>query len=431
MGGGSRADIQSLIVLRPLAFMLAAYALLVIQPGELRAVSRPLILLGLLAALALVQLFPMPPAVWTALPGRELFVAIAKDAGVPVGYRPMTLSPARTLNMLLSLCVPLAAILVFAIQNDAGRRRIAPVVLSAGLVSALVAVAQLAGVGGGSLYLYRVTNPDFPVGLFANRNHQALLMAITLVLLGELARRGSLARQQRPLVTAGLAVAALVVIALTLVSGSRAGLLLMVIALASAAVLVVRAAPRRNERDKRGKGRVWLLAAVGGGVLTIVAAMIVFSRAESIERLYANDALDDYRIQRLPILLDMMRDHWAAGIGFGTFEGVYRHYETVDALTPFIFNQAHNDWLQFPMEGGVPALVLLAAAIAMVAGRGAKVIAETLRGRSREDLAWLATLVLIAVASIVDYPLRTPIVMLIATFAFTALIRRQEPDAFE
>lgn len=429
MGGGSRADIQSLIILRPLAFLFAAYALMVIRPPELRAAGRPLALLGLLGLVAIGQLVPLPPGIWTALPGRDQFAQIASDAGLPLGYRPVTLSPARTMNMAFSLGVPLAALLLVAIQSEAGLRRIAGVLLIGGAISALVAIAQLAGVGGGSLYFYRVTNPDFPVGLLANRNHQALLMAVVLILMAEMARRTGVMDGRRPLIAGGLLIGGLVVIALLLVSGSRAGLLLAALAVVFAAVILASGRAGREGPNPKSIRKRWWIAATVVGILALIGTMVVFSRAESIDRLWASDTMDDYRLQRLPLLLDMLRDHWAAGIGFGAFEGVYRSYETVDALSPFIFNQAHNDWLQFPMEGGIPAIIILGLALVLLASRARMVFARAISRRANADFAWLAILALIMAASVVDYPLRTPIFMVVGTMAFAILCRRAETIA--
>lgn len=424
MGGGSRSDIQSLIVLRPLTFLFIAYAALAVRPDQLRAAFWPLLLVGLLAFVSVFQLLPLPPQAWTQLPGRELFARIAQDAGLPPTYRPLTLSPARTLNMALSLSVPLACILLIAIQEETRRRRVLGAFLIAGIVSALVATAQIAGLGGDALYLYRITNPDFPVGLMANRNHQALLMGIVLVLLAESARRAARSGKQTPLLTVGALVGALVVLALLLVSGSRAALLFAVIALAGAAILLLRSSPG-PQVSIRNLGRKWWAAVTAMIVAALIGTMLLFSRAESINRMFANDALEDYRVERLPVLLDMLRDHWLAGIGFGAFEGAYRRYEAVHSLSPFILNQAHNDWLQFPIEGGLPALAVLVIASGIVLVRAKTVFVQTVRERPRTDFALLVILILIAVASVVDYPLRTPILMLVGSAAFTLLTWRR------
>ncbi len=428
LGGGSRADILSLVVLRPLAFLFAAYALIVIEPAQLRAVRRPAILLLALALLAAIQSIPLPPQLWEQLPGRALLARIAEDLGENAGYRPLSLAPARTMNTLLSLGVPLAAVLLVAAQRDAGRRRLPLVLAVAAAASALVAVAQLGGLAGDSLYLYRVTNSGLPVGLFANRNHQALLMAVMLVLFAETYRRATKAGKVRSLISMGLLLIGVLALVLILVSGSRAGLLCGGIGAVAATSIVWRGASRATGAAPN-RYCTWAIAATAIGAGALVAATFFLSRAESINRALTFDALEDYRAQRFSLLMQMLHDHWAAGIGFGAFEGVFHRYETVDALTPFIFNQAHNDWLQFPMEGGVLGTLILLAALALFAAKAIPALGNALRGRIGGDFALVVVVILIAVASVFDYPLRTPIFMLVAAVAFTLLVSRDKRHA--
>jgi len=427
MGGGSRADVLSLVILRPVAFLVASYALLVARPGQLRAVAWPLGLLACLAAIIALQLIPLPPSIWTEFPGRDLYVKIAADAGLPLGYRPLTLSPSRTLNALFSLCVPLAAVLILAVQGERQRARVFTVLLVAAGASALVAIAQMAGSPGGPLYFYRITNSDFPVGLFANRNHQALMMVVLLALMADYHRRARLVSPLGALPSVGLAFAALVVIALIIVAGSRAGLLLAVLTLPVLAWSLYRSRGPQAGTKFKLSGRAWVLAILVA-LVAIVVATIISSRAVSFDRLWANDALDDYRFERLSILWTMLKEHWLVGIGFGAFQGTFKQYETLEVLTPFIFNQAHADWIQFPMEGGVLAAALMIVIALWVAGQAWRA-ARRLKagsGGTRFTAAWI--LVLIALASLVDYPLRTPIIMAVGALAFTFLVLRGKSE---
>lgn len=426
MGGGSRADISSLVLLRPIAFLVASYALLVARAGELRAAAWPLGLLGCLAAIIGVQLIPLPPETWSALPGRQLYVQIARDAGLPLVWRPLTLSPSRSLNALFSLSVPLATVLITTVQSAASCRRLLLVLAIACGVSALVATAQIASSGNAALYLYRVTNPGFPVGLFANRNHQAVLMVILLVLIAYQIRLLGPRTRSGPLVRGGALVVGLVIMTLVLVAGSRAGLLLTGLALPTVAWLLTR--PDGEDR-KSGSARRTLLWAGGavGVVLCLSAIYLGLTRAVSLERLFTADPLSDYRVARLPLVVDMLRDHWQLGAGFGAFEGLFLRYETVDLLTPFIFNQAHSDWLQFPLEGGLAAAVLLLFVLARVVLAAPRIIGDAHRGKVGARVVALLVIAMIALASVVDYPLRTPIFMLVATVSFM-LATRAEPD---
>jgi hypothetical protein len=113
-GGGSRDDIQSLVVLRPVALLLGAYAATRITADQWRAIAVPAWLLIAIATVLTLQLIPLPPEVWTSLPGRELHAQALLAAGLGDAWYPVSLSPAKTLNALMSLSVPMAALETFA-----------------------------------------------------------------------------------------------------------------------------------------------------------------------------------------------------------------------------------------------------------------------------------------------------------------------------
>lgn len=420
MGGASRADVVSLVILRPLAIFVAAYAVLVARPGEIGTLRWPLSLLAALASIMALQLLPLPPSVWTALPGRGLYADIAKEAAIPLTYRPLTLSPSRTLNALFSLSVPVAAVLIFAVQDKLRQRQVFTVLLVACAASALWAVGQMAGSAQGPLYTYNVTNNGYPVGLLANRNHQAFILSILILLIGHRARRPLMEGKMSVVQGVVLAAATMLVIALVLMAGSRAGLILTALALAFSVLLILRGTGVTFTR----KARIIGLTLGFGALSALIAATVLLSRAEAIARFSENDALADNRFERLAIVLEMLRDHWLLGIGLGSFEGLFKRYEDIEVLTPFIYNQAHNDWLQFPIEGGVPSIAVLAAATFWLLWRGWTIL-RSLAGRfDATGFAALAILLLAALASAVDYPIRTPIAMFVCAIAFAILASR-------
>ncbi|CAN0569157.1 unnamed protein product, partial [Laminaria digitata] len=150
-GGGSRDDIQSLLVLRPLAILFCAYALTVKAPEQWKGRMFPLYIAGALLALMVLQLIPLPPSVWTALPGRQIFADIADIAGIEQPWRPLTLSPSKTLNSLFSLAVPIAAIMLYLNLDREYRRRAVPVLIVLCSISALWAIFQVIGPARGPL----------------------------------------------------------------------------------------------------------------------------------------------------------------------------------------------------------------------------------------------------------------------------------------
>ena len=58
-------------------------------------------------------------------------------------------------------------------------------------------------------------------------------------------------------------------------------------------------------------------------------------------------------------IVDAIRDSWALGTGFGTFEEAFRFYRTSDI--PGNFDMAHNTYLENVLELGMPAASALFA----------------------------------------------------------------------
>ena len=182
-GGASRADALSQPLVRTLAITLAGGLLAFGRTAEWRSLRWPLVLMGALVAITALYLVPLPPAAWTALPGRDLIAATADAIGQPQPWRPLAMTPWRGMNALLSLAAP-AAMLIGLVQLSPRRRAalLLPVIMMV-LVSAVLGLAQVSAGPGSALRWYAVTNRDAAVGLFANRNHEALLLAMGLPLL--------------------------------------------------------------------------------------------------------------------------------------------------------------------------------------------------------------------------------------------------------
>ena len=413
LGGGSRYDIASLAVLRPLAFGFALYALFAAREGELRAVLVPLTLLLALALWLAAQLIPLPPSVWQQLPGRALFAEIFAAAGLEPVWLPLTMSSSRTLNSLMSLSVPLAGLLLFAVLEPAQRVKLLLAVWVMALASAALGIAQLAGAANGPLYFYQITTNGLPVGLFANRNHQALMLCLGVLLSGHLVAaataRGEQMRGQA--IAAGAAV--LVIAPLLLVAGSRAGLLIA-LGLIPAAGWMIHISRSARAKQPRGWGRAWVFAAL---LAVLIGAFILQSRVLAFDRLLATGGEFELRAAVWPALAQMAESHWLLGTGFGSFELAFKQVEPLELLRPAYLNQAHNDWVQWVIEGGLPALaILLAFAVWLI--RRLALLTPVIRSGTRPELLVSALVILAcAAASAADYPLRVPSLMLVFALA--------------
>jgi hypothetical protein len=415
-GGGSRSDISSLAILRFVAACSLAWGIWRVSRLDLARIWIPLILLAAVAGIAIVQLIPLPPGFWAGLPGRELIARIDGLIGLDV-WRPISLSPARTANTLASLVVPLAALVLFATVRD--RNTILLGLVFFGVLSGLVGVLQLSSDPRSAIYFYKITNSGSAVGLFANRNHHAVFLAccvlISLYLMRPLSQR--LPNWKRWSLAGSVVFMTLAIVA----NGSRAGLIALFLVILIAAIAAVLERSRFTRRDSSASAvRRYLfpagLAVTGAVIFTLFAFA---GRSTAISRLLAGGQIEDLREKLLPYLLNMITDFQPFGTGLGAFEYAYKMREPYELLNPSYLNQAHNDWLQFPIEGGVAAITVMVVGLGFAAIRLFR-LAKLSRGDApRVDECWLGfgLLLILAIASVVDYPLRVPSIMSVAIIA--------------
>jgi hypothetical protein len=430
-GGASRADVMSLLYLRPAA-VICMVAILIL-PGRVDwgLIRTPLALLFSLAFVMVIQLVPLPPELWLSLPGHERYGEAAAAAGIPQPWRPLSLTPALTINSLVSLLIPLAVLVGFAAIHARYRPALMKCFAGIAIASAALGVIQVIGDPQGSAYLYDITNPGLPVGLFSNRNHEAVFLAAMLPVLAAWAGLAPPDRARAAQVIA--AGVGLFLLAMILVTGSRAGALMAVVGIVAAFLLLPPA------RQTQGKFR-WAWRLLWLAPLLLVALTWYLGRFTAIERLVAMQEVSEMRVSHSPLVFDITKAFMPFGSGFGSFDPVFRNFESDQMLSLQYFNHAHNDLLELAMTGGIPALLVLLVFLVWTGRRLFGIFIRHRGGRSVSPLqqaAAVAMLILLA-SSLFDYPLRTPLFS-----AFAALLcgwlaiplvpagrrRRHDPDA--
>jgi O-antigen ligase len=419
-GGGSRADIQSLVILRPAAVIFCGIGLWSLKKEHILAYR---FLFGMAAAifvLVVIHLVPLPPAVWGALPGREVITKIDKVAGLGPVWRPISMVPSATWNAFYSLFVPFAVLLLGVQLSREERFMLLPVLLGLGLLSGCWGLLQAIGSPDGPLYLYETTNNGSAVGLFSNRNHQAILLAMLFPMLPVYASAGVRTEEQRKVRGYAALAAGVVLVPLLLVTGSRAGLIVGVFGLLCAPFLYHK--PNIVVPKKRKGQTINLRWLVGGfAVLCLGALTVIMSRAKAVQRLSAPDHTEELRFQMWGPIAQMGEKYFPFGSGVGSFVETYQIDEPHRLLQLTYVNHAHNDWLEVFLTAGLPGLVLVAIAI-FGFGRALVSIFRTPLGVGR-DVAFVrlgaVLLIVIALGSIGDYPLRTP--SLACVFVFAAI----------
>ncbi|VXC47866.1 O-antigen ligase family protein [Sphingomonas sp. AX6] len=421
-GGASNPSSFAQVLVRATATLAAAgWLVFAMRSGGDPRLRPAFVFIGLCAVLIGVQLVPLPPSWWAALPARDAYAVAAAAVGVDGQWRPISVAPDLGWSAFFGLIVPVALLVGLACLSPRKRADLMLPLAVLIFASGVLGLAQLSGGDGSALRWYAFTSESSAVGFLANRNHQALLLACALPVLAALASMPPKAgvKQRSGWVAihwVALGTGAFIVLMLPS-TGSRAGLALGGLSILAALAIAAPAMRQRLMAMRRKKRRLF----VGGGVaaaLAFVAVLVFLGQNVAFSRIAGLDPMSDQRIRAFPVVFDMTRDFLPFGSGIGTFDRVFRQYEPFELLQRPYFNEAHNDIVQLVLEGGIAAGLLLVAfaiwwMIATVRAWRAPVSAQSLAARAGSVITLLCLL-----ASIVDYPLRTP--LMLAIFALAA-----------
>jgi len=400
LGGSSRDDVQSLIILRPLSALFVALGLATIGREDLRRHRGAFAIFGLLIFVNVLQLLPLPAAIWTALPGREFLVQTTAVADLEEGWRPLSLVPFRTWNSLFALMVPLAGLLLAAqCDRTSDLRPVLMLLVGLACISAILGVLQTLAPAGSALFFYQITNTGLAVGLFANRNHNAVFMASAIPAVAFLLYQEWKGNPGWTPRTAILFVPLVILPPAILITGSRSGLFMLLVGALSAPLFVGARALRSVLSGKA----FWIPLITVAVLLLFIAAMFPVS---TLRRMMEADFVD-LRLRIWPIVWQLWLQYFPAGTGFGTLPEVYWIAEPDSQISPKYVNHAHNDVLEILLEGGLAGAVLLLAAAALWIREFVASFRKSGEELMRARLGLLLTAML-ALASVFDYPLRTP-----------------------
>lgn len=373
-----------------------------------RAIHVALGLIGALVLLVVLQLVPLPPAVWRALPGREVAARVLDVVGARDTWLPFSLDPASTRECGYFLIPPIAMFVAALHLDRRDQLRLLLLIVAAALISALLVMIQAQGAM--DLTLYDAPHATKGKGIFANKNHNAAFLVMTIPLVAMLSRSLILFRQRdMQSIVAGIVIAFLAIAVLGCLS--RAGIALLPIALLACIPLVGRWSLVT---------RHWKIIA-GAVALVIVATLFIAQSSIVQETLDRFGASQEGRYVFWPDVIAAIRQFMPWGSGLGTFVPIFRINESLQAVHQTYTNHAHSDFMEIALEAGIPGLLLVLAFFVWLGGTGW----HRLRGRFQTPdfapmLASIAGMLLILAASIVDYPLRT--LLLSCVFALLAAI---------
>jgi O-antigen ligase len=361
------------------------------------------------------------------LPGRDSEIAALSLIGEQSSWRPIALSPSRTLASLLAIIPAVSCFYAVAKLNLDERRLVLWTIVVMALVSAWLGAVQLAARGQGFNF-YQQHSAGWVTGFQANRNATADVLLIGLLALASLAiphiaedhRRFPLGLTRRTLAIV-LGFVAVFLLAATGMTGSRAGIVLISVAVASSALMfwVSRA------RGGVGVSKAAVILLGAGLLIGCIAAFAALSQNTAIARV--TERFSDLGSSRSRVWEDSwyaLKEYWPAGFGMGGFEPAMFPAEQLEYLDPLVPNRAHNDFLEIGVEAGILGYSLIVAATFAVIALALRSWHD--RNMRSQIIFGLSTVLLIALHSVVDYPLRSMAVACLSGVAGGVLVKGRE-----
>lgn len=413
LGGSSVSGLIGNLALQLLAIILlgatyvAAHGTPTVRPQPLLRAA--LILLALIAAL---QFLPLPPAVWSLLPGRDYIASGFALLEVPLPWLNLSLAPFDSLASLAWLLPALATGLIASRLLDLKGERIAAAIVAIAVLSVPLAAAQFVGGQASGWYLYPYSYGQ-GAGFFSNGNHQGTFLLVAIAMVAALSAHFT----NRPGHETGgirlfFGLVLLVLVAGVIMTGSMAAIGLLLVVLPASFLIMT---PRIVLPGR------WVLLA--GGLAGLV---MVLGLTYSIGEQVGSGLTSEGPMSRAGIAATTLAAAWAYfpfGSGIGTFEVTYLMFEDPAAVTTTFINHAHNDYLEILLETGLPGALAVGLFLVWWTRRAL----DLWTGERKLYFALAASLSVgvILVHSLVDYPLRTAAVS--ALFALCTALMARDP----
>jgi O-antigen ligase len=246
------------------------------------------------------------------------------------------------------------------------------------------------------LYLYDDTNWGRAVGFFANADHMATLMVISVPFLAAIVVAAKTTNVQRysaiVAISAGLGLMVAVGLAL---NGSLAGYgLVLPVSVAGLLIILRPASP----------ARLWVVTVAALLMVGSITALEITAIGSGKLGEHASSAVQS-RAELLATTSRAASDYMPFGSGLGSFQSVYRLYEKPEQVTAVYVVHAHNDFAEIVLELGFAGIVLILLFLAWWSGA----VWRAWRTAESSPFVRAASIASAAVLvhSLVDFPLRT------------------------
>lgn len=408
-GGGSRYALANLFV------QLAGVALLAFfvsySRGKSDSIPRGLLILcGCTLALPLLQVVPLPAAVWQSLPGRDLVSSSLDLIGSESAWFPISVDRGRTFVAFASLLPVVAVLAVFPWgQRDAGYYGLL-LLVALGVANFVFGALQLA-IPGNAINPYPVLTAGRLYGFFASHNSSGLFFVICLC-----AAIGAFKSSQRGSgIRTLLTACGFLFIIGAILTNSRSSTALLLLPIALAIWTAIQSLPRDSGKLRLGiaGGIGLIIAGAGGYLLSNTRLGATWERFSSLE---------DHRPEIWEDSLISAERFWPVGSGMGTFRDVFPVDESLEHVLAGSAGRAHSEYLELAIETGIFGLILVLAWTLWLLWR--VFAARSERNWPVVQAAALAALC-IFLQGFVDYPLRNQALLCIAGLLIALMVGRE------
>lgn len=367
-----------------------------------------------LAFFALLQSVP----IWTAADGR--FRAISAD---PLASRFFAVK-------ILALAIYLELLLRFT-NSQMKLKILVFTVIGVALGSAVFGIVRELFLAGAAEFVLPALKPDVGFAQFINRNHFTLLMAMAGGLVLGLITGSK--RRQLKIFYAGLALILVSGLALT---ASKGGVFTFIVQVLFLLLLYSFNAFERRvaETDSElfgGKKRIWNLArqtVVSMALFLVILSGVIWiggeKMAQRFERLPEEVVIKESSTgaTRLNLWIaswNLFKENPVAGVGFGAYKyAIPKHFEYSGR---FRFEQAHNDYVELLVSGGLVGAALAIWFVIALTKQARKVIGKPGSEARFMKLGALTGLVGVIIHSFVDFGLHTTINALVCVILIAVL----------
>lgn len=420
LGGTSQDVVAPKLPLYLFSLVIIGACLMVLnRSSALWKLKGLMLIFGALFIGHLIYLIPLPPEIWSNLPGREFVAQGYSTLGAELPWLPLTMTPEKTLFSVFDYFPAIALVLMIGTVVSSNEIRLAFATIGIfGICIVILGIFQVSRITE-ILHFYSFTNEKTAVGFFSNSNHYGifLLMLIPIAMCAFNYVQSFYQEEANHRLTFSIICifASLMGIG---ASGSLGANLLIFPTLAAIFYIWSSSAKKKN---------IYLIGMIASIAAVFLFDMFVWGNLKQ-ELLGKFTSIEPSTRQ---IMFEnsyhMSKTFFPFGTGPGSFADVYRLVEQAGRKT---IPHAHNDYIEMVSEYGIFGVFWMLMALIWIGKNIFK--AMFYRAKSNRLAQYMSVCIVIPlIHSVFDYSLRTISVMTLFIFCLSILTLSNQNSLFE